>query len=169
MGAYGHSHSVTRHAFFMLCMYGGHPHIIQTYRWCPNIWGHPDIQGVAKHIGSIQTWGHSNIQGVSTHGGIQTYMRPSKHMGHPNVWSIWTPLSVTKHAFFVLCMYRGHPNTFQTYGASKHMGVSTHIHEASKNRGARYVWISPVHTQHKESMLCQTKGCPYAQYIWMPP
>ena len=31
-----------------------------------------------------------------------------------------------------------------------------------------YVWMPPVHTQHKESMLCQTKGCPYALYIWMP-
>ena len=31
------------------------------------------------------------------------------------------------------------------------------------------VWMPPVHTQHKESMLCQTKGvstCPH--YIWMP-
>ena len=40
----------------------------------------------------------------------------------------------------------------------------------------------PVHTQHKESMLCQTKGCPYAPihsdapcmfgcppYFWIPP
>ena len=25
-----------------------------------------------------------------------------------------------------------------------------------------YVWMLPVHTQHKESMLCHTKGCPYA-------
>ena len=58
------------------------------------------------------------------------------------------------------------------------------------------VWMPPVHTQHKESMLCQTKevsiwphtcgcplyinntkkacfvrlrGCPYAPYIWMAP
>ena len=38
------------------------------------------------------------------------------------------------------------------------------------------VWIPPVHTQHKESMLCQAKGvfiCPntfgYASYVWMPP
>ena len=72
---------------------------IQTYR------GHPNIQRVHPNI-----WGHPIIQGVSTHGGIQTYR------GHPNVWGIWTPLSVTKHAFFVLCMYRGHPNILQTYG-----------------------------------------------------
>ena len=62
---------------------------IQTYGWCPNIWGHPNIQGVSKHIGSIQTyrgcphiWGHSNIQGtIQTFGGIQTY-EASKCMGH---------------------------------------------------------------------------------------
>ena len=30
------------------------------------------------------------------------------------------------------------------------------------------VWMPPVHTQHKESILCHTKGCPYAPYIWMP-
>ena len=51
MGTYGHSLSVTKHAFFVLCMYGG----IQTYRGCPNIWGHPNIQGVSKHTGNIQT------------------------------------------------------------------------------------------------------------------
>ena len=50
------------------------------------------------------------------------------------------------------------------------------------------VWMPPVHTQHKESMLFQTKGCPYdpihldapicldatlyvqmAPYAWTPP
>ena len=38
------------------------------------------------------------------------------------------------------------------------------------------VWMPPVHTQHKESMLCQIKGvsiCPHAfecpPYVWMPP
>ena len=25
-----------------------------------------------------------------------------------------------------------------------------------------YVWMPPVHTQHKESILCETKGCLYA-------
>ena len=36
-------------------------------------------------------------------------------------------------------------------------------------------WMSPIHTQHKESMLCHTKGvsiCPHtfgwAHYVWMP-
>ena len=38
-----------------------------------------------------------------------------------------------------------------------------------------HVWMPPVHTQHKESMLCQTKGHPYFPmnlmplYVWMPP
>ena len=49
------------------------------------------------------------------------------------------------------------------WGTSKYMGVSTHIQGISQHRGASYVWMPPVHTQHKESMLCQTKGmsiCP---------
>ena len=98
----------------------------------------------SKHTGQCQhIWGHSNIQG------------PSKHMGHPNVWGMWTPHSVTKYAFFVLCIYRGHPNIIQTYRGcpnilraykhvggvqtyrrvSKHMGVSTHI-GTSKHTGS---------------------------------
>ena len=44
MGEYGHSLSVTKQAFFVLCMYGASKHY-QTYRGCPNIWGHPNIQG----------------------------------------------------------------------------------------------------------------------------
>ena len=32
-----------------------------------------------------------------------------------------------------------------------------------------YVCMPPVHTQQKESMLCHTKGCPYAPYVWTPP
>ena len=38
------------------------------------------------------------------------------------------------------------------------------------------VWMPPVHTQHKESMLCQAKGvsiCPNTfgchPYVWIPP
>ena len=84
-------------------------------------------------------------------------------MRHPNVWGIWTPLSVTKHAFFVLCMYRVHPNIFQTCGhpnmwGHTHIWECSHIFRASKHRGAPYVWMPSVHTQHKESMLCQNKG-----------
>ena len=32
-----------------------------------------------------------------------------------------------------------------------------------------YVWMPTVHTQHKESMLCHTKGFPYVSYVWTPP
>ena len=37
------------------------------------------------------------------------------------------------------------------------------------------VWMPPAHAQHKESMLCQTKGvsiCPHTfgcPIVWMPP
>ena len=31
------------------------------------------------------------------------------------------------------------------------------------------VWIPPVHTQHKESMLCQARGIHMHPYIWMSP
>ena len=132
----------------------------------PNIWGHPNIQGMHPSI-----WGHPNVWGhmdtsldwqsmLSSYcvctGGIQTYVA-SQPMGtvqayrevyrgiqtcrgHPNIWgcpniqggiwgiqtyrghpNIWViqmygayghPLSLTKHAFFVLCMYREHPNHF---------------------------------------------------------
>ena len=75
---YGHSLSGTKHAFFVLCMYGGHPNIIQTYRKCPNIQTYKG--GASKHMGAFQhTGGHSNIWG---------YLNL---WGHPNVWSIWTP------------------------------------------------------------------------------
>ena len=59
---------------------------------CPNIqggiWGHPNVQGAMQTYG-----GHP-----STHGASQMYGA----YGHP--------LSLTKHAFFVLCRYRRHPN-----------------------------------------------------------
>ena len=47
----------------------------------------------SKHTGGIQTY-----RGIKTYGGIEMYGA----YGHP--------LSLTKHAFFALCMYRGHPN-----------------------------------------------------------
>ena len=140
---------------------------------------------------SIQTQAASKHTGaVHTYEGIQTYRGTSKtYSGCPHIWGIWTPLSVTKHAFFVLCIYRGIQTygVIQMWGASKHMGVYTHIQGASKHRGV------PVYTQHKESMLCQTKGvsiypihldapicldtpmfeCPLYDgippYAWMPP
>ena len=83
---------------------------------------------------------------------------------------------------------RGIQTSFKHIGTSKHMAVSTHIQGTSKHRGAPYVWMAPVHTQHKESMHCQTKGmsiCPHKfgyphmfecplyvgmpPYVWMPP
>ena len=33
----------------------------------------------------------------------------------------------------------------------------------------QYIWMPPVHTQHKESMLCQTKGVSICPYIQMSP
>ena len=75
--------------------YGGNPNMrgvqtwgcqniqvsIQTYRGCPNIGWHLNIQGTPKHTGGIQMYG-----------------------------AYGQPLSLTKHAFFVLCMCRRHPN-----------------------------------------------------------
>ena len=88
--------------------------------------GHPIIWGMSKHMeASKHTGEHPNIWGVSKHtGGIQMY------------GGIWNPLSLTKHVFFVLCMYRGiqtigdiqtyqgiHTGGIQTYRwASNHMG-----------------------------------------------
>ena len=59
--------------------------------------------------------------------GASKHMAASKHTGDIQMYGgIWIPLSLTKHALFVLLMYRGHPNIIQTYwGASKH-GVSKH-------------------------------------------
>ena len=101
--------SLIKHAFFVLCMYRaiqtspkhrGHPN-----RGCPNIQG--GIWWASKDTGShpnmrgIQTYGASNIQGASKHMGASKCLGAYGH-----------PLSLTKHAFFVLCMYRGHPNIF---------------------------------------------------------
>ena len=185
-GAYGHPLSLTKHAFFVLCMYKGaskhHPNIwrasklmegVQTYRGhpnilgasniqggiqmygaqgqalvCPNIQGgsqtygvHPNIQVVSKHVGhptiqrGVQTCGHSKIQGhpniqgaIQTYGGIQTYRGYILGYGVIQMYGAYGhPLSLTKHAFYVLCMYRGaskhHPNIWR---ASKPMeGVQT--------------------------------------------
>ena len=69
-------------------------------------------------------------------------------------------------------------------------GCPLYIHNTKKAcfvrlRGVHmppYMWIPPEHQQHKESMLCQTKGvsiCPHTfecphmfgcpLYVWMPP
>ena len=114
MGAYGHSLSMTKHDFFVLCMYRQHANIIQTYRgmskhtggiqtygWCPNIQGiSKHVQGVSKHTGSIQTCegvqtcrGHPNIWEVSKHagdiqtyGGVQNTGAIQTYRGHWNIW-----------------------------------------------------------------------------------
>ena len=80
---HGHSLGVTKHVFFVLCMYGG-------------------IQTLSKHTG-----------GVHTYGGIQTYRGPCKHKGHqnmqgyPNVWGIWTPLKCDKACFLCVVYVQG--------------------------------------------------------------
>ena len=67
MGAYGHSLSVTKHAFFVLCMYGASKH-------------YPNIQGVSKD---------SNM-GTSKHaGGASKTYGASNHTGvHQNIWGM---------------------------------------------------------------------------------
>ena len=125
MGAYGHPLSLTKHAFFVLSMYRGHPKHpnsqtsaklqgVSKHGWCPSIQraskqgppkhkGHPNIQGsiwgASKHTETIQTYGGIQKYGASQHtGGMQM----CEAYGHP--------VSLTKHAFFVLCMYMGHLN-----------------------------------------------------------
>ena len=91
-------------------------------------------------MGGVQTYGASKHME-----GIQTYRWPSKHMGaykrHPNIQGpskhmeayrcivgIWTPLSLRKHAFFVVYMYSRHPHIPQTYrgGIQTYGGVQTY-------------------------------------------
>ena len=105
---------------------------VQTYRGHPNIWstqtyGEYPNNGASKHMGhpniqvGIQTYRDIQTWGVSKHTGSIQHMGASKCMeayGHP--------LILTKHAFIVLCMYRGHLNIIKTYRASKDMGVSKH-------------------------------------------
>ena len=51
-GAYGHSLSVTKHAFFVLSMYGG----IQTLS--------KDTGGASKHMGASKCMGHMDTPSV---------------------------------------------------------------------------------------------------------
>ena len=86
--------------------------------------------GVSKHMGDIQTYRrHPNIcGGVQTYGPIQAHREASKHMGASKcIGAYGHPFSLTKHAFFVLCMYRGHPNIIKTYREHPNMcgGVQT--------------------------------------------
>ena len=129
-GAYGHPLSLTNHPFFVLCICTGG---IQT---SSKHMGASKHMGVSKHTGGIQHRGHPNIQGIQTYEGVQTYREaygghpniqgPSKHMEDIQTYrgafkhmgaskcmgTHGHPLSLRKHAFFVLCMYRD----IQTYG-----------------------------------------------------
>ena len=66
------------------------------------------------------------------------------------------------------CMF-GHP-LFGCPLCLDAVWMSLYIHNTRKAcfvrlRGVHmppYIWMPPVHKHHKESMLCQTKGCPYA-------
>ena len=137
MAAYRHPLNLTKHAFFVLCMYRGHPNIIQTYMGHPNMWeafkhgGCPNIQG------GIQTyWGIQHTGGCAN-----IWECPNIQVGHPNIWGTskcmgvyGNPLSLTKHAFFLLYMYREHQNMgAYKHGGSKHMGV--YIQGTSKHVG----------------------------------
>ena len=91
---------------------------------------HPNLQGVSKYTGSIQTYGWCpNIQE-----GVQTWGHPNMlgcpHiLGHPNIQG-------------GIQTYRG---CVQTYGSSKHVGVSTHI-GASKHIGCIQTYRGCVQT-----------------------
>ena len=120
--------------------------------------------------------------------GASKHMGTSKHKGQSEVCGIWTPLSATKHAFFVLCVYIGHPNIFQTYGGIKIYGASTniwkcpHIQRASK-QGVPHMFGFPLYIHNtKKACFVRLRRCPYAPisldtpiclngplYAWMPP
>ena len=79
------------------------------YIWMPPVClDTPFMFGYYQMYGGIQRYeGHPNIWEVSRHTGA------SKHMGHLNVWGAYGhPLSLTKHSFSVLCMYRGYTNVW---------------------------------------------------------
>ena len=69
------------------------------------------IQTSSKHMEDIKTCQCPNIQGASKHMGVSKHMGASKHTGGIQMYGAYGhPLSLTKNAFFLLCMYRGHPN-----------------------------------------------------------
>ena len=149
-GAYGHQLSLKKHAFFVLYMYSRHPNSIKNIQGVSKHMGCPSPWEISKHTGGIQTYVvYPNIWGISKHTGASKHMwwvsniwRPSEHTGGVQTYrglqmygAYGHPLSLIKHTFFVLSMYRRHPNIIktyrghpkyvercQTYGASKHMG-----------------------------------------------
>ena len=74
--------SLTKHAFFLLCMYG-------ASKYHQNIQGASKHMGVSKHTGGIQTY----VGGVQTYGDIQTYA------GHPNISEFPNIQGAFLHAF----------------------------------------------------------------------
>ena len=113
--------------------------------------GHPNIQtiqiyrGPSQHIGGIQIY-----EGIQTYGGTQMYGA----YGHS--------LSLTKHAFFVLCMYRGHPNIWGTpiFGCLLNMCGHSHMF-------GRYLY-APLHTQHKKACFVTIRGVPMPHTFGCP-
>ena len=101
-------------------------------------------------------------------GGIQIYRGPSKLMGVSKcmgaskcMTAYAHPLSLMKHAFFVLCMYKGHPNIWGThmfgcplnmcghshmFGCPHMFGCSLYIHNTKK---VCFVTLRGVHMPHK--------------------
>ena len=124
-GIHGYPLSLTKLSSFVLCMYRGHPHV----------WGHIDIPLVltkhasfvlcictggihtsskhmeaSKHMGGVQAYREA-YGAIQTYGDIPTLRGHSKIQGASKCMGAYGhPLSLTKHAFFVLCMYKGHPN-----------------------------------------------------------
>ena len=89
---------ITWHVWTPRCMFG-----------CPSYFGCPLFMlGCHQMYGGIQRYqGHPNIWGCPN---IQV---DPNIWGHPNVWGAYGhPLSLIKHAFFVLYMYSRHPNIF---------------------------------------------------------
>ena len=163
MGAYGHSLSVTKYAFFVLCMYVGHPNI----KGYPNIWecphifrGHPNI-GMPNIQGSIQTCGASKYTGgcpnmgasKHTEGYPNIWGHPNIQGVHPNKWGHPNILGVSKHK-------GGHPNIWvvsKHMGSSKHTGGIQTLQQAERccQQCYTYIRVSPMF------------GCPL--YAWTPP
>ena len=79
--------------------------------YAPMMFGHPDCMG-----------------GVQTYRGIHTYGDITKTACFVTLMECH-PLSLTKHAFFVLYMYSRHPNIFQTYGGIQTYGGCPNIWE----------------------------------------
>ena len=137
--------------------------------------------GASKHTGGHSNiWGHPNIQGTIQTYGVSKLMGASKCIG-----AYGHPLSLTKHAFFVLCMYRGHQNrgaplfwcplnmwtlpyVWMPPYVWKMFGCPLYIHNTKKGC---FVTVRGVHMHH-------TFDCPICldvpmfwclPYVWMPP